>query len=88
MATATKKMNIFKVLFGSGIDEENYEEVELPEELKKAQAAINEKDIVKGFNCGAKKSGISPKIEINPRTEAAMRKKHGEVAKQIEDRER
>ena len=77
MATATKKMSIFRALFGSGIDVEDYEEVTLPKELADVRKSIElqEKEIRKGFN--SNKAGIAPKI--NPDTEKAMRAMHSKV---------
>lgn len=77
MATATKKMSIFRALFGSGIDVEDYEDVVLPKELADVRKSIElkEKEIRKGFN--SNKGGIAPKI--NPDTEKAMRAMHNKV---------
>lgn len=78
MATATKKMSIFRALFGSGVDIEDYEEVTLPKELADIRKTIElkEKEITKGFN-SSNKGGIAPKI--NPDTEKAMRAMHSKV---------
>ena len=77
MATATKRMSIFRALFGSGVDIEDYEDVVLPKELADARKAIElkEKEIRRGFN--SNKGGIAPKI--NPKTEEAMRAMHSKV---------
>ena len=77
MATATKKTNIFSVLFSSGIDVEDYEDVILPKELAEAKKAIEvkENEVKKGFN--ASKGGFRTKI--NPKTEEAMRAMHSKV---------
>lgn len=77
MATATKKMSIFRVLFGSGIDVEDYSDVTLPKELEEVRKSIElrEKEVRKGFN--SNKGGIAPKI--NPKTEEAMRAMHSKV---------
>ena len=77
MATATKRMSIFRALFGSGVDIEDYETVALPKELADARKAIEarEKEVRKGFN--SNKGGIAPKI--NPKTEEAMRAMHSKV---------
>ena len=79
MATATKKINIFRVLFGSGVDIEDYEDVTLPKELADVRKSIElkEKEVRKGFN--SNKGGIAPKI--NPDTEKAMRAMHSKVVK-------
>jgi len=79
MATATKKMNIFRILFSSEIDVEDYETVKLPKELADARKSleVKEREIRKGFN--SSKGGISPKI--NPDTEKAMRAMHSKVVK-------
>lgn len=89
MATATKRMSIFRVLFSSGIDVEDYEDVILPKELADVRKAIElkEKEIKKGFN--SNKGGIAPKI--NPKTEEAMRAMHSKVVnkeQKTSDRER
>ncbi len=77
MATATKKMSIFRALFGSGVDIEDYSDVILPKELEEVRKSIElrEKEIKKGFN--SNKGGIAPKI--NPDTEKAMRAMHSKV---------
>jgi len=77
MATATKRMSIFRALFASGIDVEDYDDVTLPKELADVRKSIElkEKEIRKGFN--SNKGGIAPKI--NPKTEEAMREMHSRV---------
>lgn len=86
MAIATKKMNIFRILFASGIDVEDYTDVVLPKELADTQKALEakENEVKKGFN--SSKSGF--KTKINPKTEEAMRAMHSKVAKkENKDRE-
>ena len=91
MSTIAKKKNIFSILFSSEIDvdEYDYSDIKLPSELEVTLESINKKEenIKKGFNSGSNKSGIAAKVKINPKTEAAMRKKHEEVLKKAEDRE-
>ena len=78
MATATKRMNIFKTLFGTYIDVEDYENVTLPKELVDARKILEtrEKKIQQGFNSETK-GGFAKKI--NPNTEKAMRAMHSKV---------
>lgn len=63
---------------------ENYEDIELPPELKKAQEAIDEKKIVEGFNSKEKTSKGGFAKKINPDTEKAMRAMHSKVAQRDE----
>lgn len=82
MATETKKMNIFKALFASGIDVEDYEEVTLPKELEDARKALNEKeeDVKKGFNLGKTSKNVgAKKVDSLDKRVEAMRPKHDEV---------
>ena len=84
MGTATKRMNIFRVLFGSGIDVEDYENVTLPRELQDAQKAIEARatKIKSGFN-SATKGGFAKKID--PKTEEAMRAMHNKVTNKVKN---
>lgn len=92
MATKIKKMNIFKALFASGIDVEDYEEVTLPKELEDARKAIEAKEveIEKGFNSGkpSKNAGVgrTNSNTLEKRVEA-MRPKHDEVKANSKKRE-
>ena len=81
MATATKKMNIFKILFASGYDVEDYSDYVLPKELADVHKAlgVKENEVKKGFN--SSKGGVVKKVnlaELNKKVEP-MREKHDEV---------
>lgn len=80
MNTKTKKMSIFSVLFGSGIDVEDYENITLPKELVDAKQALKAKEnkVNQGFNT-TNKGGFAKKID--PKTEEAMRAMHSKVVK-------
>ena len=89
MATATKRMNIFRILFSSGIDIEDYENVTLPKELADTRRALEAKErkIEQGFN--SSKGGFAKRID--PKTEEAMRAMHNRVVnreQKTSDRER
>lgn len=92
MATKTKKMNIFKALFASGIDVEDYEEVTLPKELEDARKAIDAKaeEVEKGFNSGKPSQNVGARKAdsntLDKRVEA-MRPKHDEVKASSKKRE-
>lgn len=78
MAATTKKMSIFRVLFSSEPDIEDYESVILPKELADARKALEtrEEKVEEGFNSETK-GGFTKKI--NPKTEEAMRAMHSKV---------
>ena len=87
MSTATKKMNIFRILFSSGIDVEDYENITLPKELQDVKESLKAKEqkVELGFN-SAPKGGF--KTKIDPKTEKAMREMHSKVVKkETSDRE-
>lgn len=80
MNTTTRKIGIisvFKSLFSSEIDVEDYDDVTLPKELADARKSLESKEnkVKQGFN--SNKGGIAPKI--NPKTEEAMRAMHNKV---------
>ena len=90
MSTNTKRLGIieiFKNMFSSEPDIEDYEAIALPEELKRVQESIDEKSVVEAFNSGkSSKGGFAKKI--NPKTEEAMRAMHNRVVKrETQDRE-
>lgn len=87
MATKAKKMNIFRILFASGIDVEDYEETTtLPKELADAKKAIATKEVESGFNSGKAPqnvSGKNKKIDQSTLLEGrveVMRPQHDEIA--------
>ena len=83
MSATTKKfgiLEVFKSMFSSGVDIEDYEEVTLPKELEAAKKSIEarESKVKQGFN-SANKGGFAKKID--PKTEEAMRAMHSKVVK-------
>ncbi len=96
MSAETKqKIGIFSVLknlFNSETDIEDYDDVELPKELKDALKDLKGKEdrAEQPVNVETKKSssnaGFAPKID--PKTEEAMRKMHNQQVSKEEDRER
>lgn len=94
MSTITKSrtsfLSVFKSLFSSEVDIEDYEDVKLPPELNDTLKSleIKEKEAEVAINVGnnsSKKGGFGKKI--NPNTEKAMRAMHSAVKKE-QDRER
>ena len=90
-ATAKKVgiLEIFKVMFSSEPDIEDYESVTLPKELSdvRKKLEVKESEVIKGFN-SSNKGGFAKKI--NPKTEEAMRAMHSKVVNKqpkISDRE-
>lgn len=95
MNTQTKRIGIldlFRTMFSSEPDIDDYEDVVLPTELQDTLKSLSSKEdeVKKGFNSGNKstKGGFAKKID--PKTEEAMRAMHNKVAskqKNTTDRE-